>query len=343
MQSARGSTTATRYANCSAKAAWPRSIGRVDTTTGRDVVLKLPHMAIAGDLAAFNRYRREMEIARGLDHSGLQRLLSDEPNARYMVLEYVEGEPLRSIPWATRPLPVDEVVRIGTELAETLQYVHDQGIVHRDLKPDNILIGPDGRVTLTDFGIALRLASRRLTFSHLSNAVGTPDYMAPEQVRGERGDARTDVYALGAMLYELLTGVVPYPAEDALEAMRRKVQTEPPLVRRLRPDAPPALEAIIYRAIRRRPEERYASMAALAHDLLHLDEVVLPEKYERDEPPPLRSAICRRGEPPSRSWRRSLAFSRCSALRQSCSTAISRLDSDGNAARTPVAHHTWTH
>jgi serine/threonine protein kinase len=258
----------------------------LDTTTGCDVVLKLPHMAIAGDLAAFNRYRREMQIARGLEHPGLQRLLSDESNARYMVLQYVEGEPLRKYLGRNGPLPIGDVLRIGTELAETLQYVHDQGIVHRDLKPDNILIGPDGRVTLTDFGIALRLASRRLTFSHLSNAVGTPDYMAPEQVRGERGDARTDIYALGAMLYELLTGVVPYPAEDALEAMRRKVHTEPPLVRRLRPDVPLALEALIYRAIRRRPEERYASMAVLAHDLEHLDEVVLPEKYECDEPPP---------------------------------------------------------
>jgi serine/threonine-protein kinase len=226
-----------------------------------------------------------MDIARGLDHPGLQRLLSD-PATRYMVLEYVEGEPLRSYLAAHDRLPVDEVQRIGLQLAESLEYVHRQGIVHRDLKPDNILIGPDGRVTLTDFGIALRLASRRLTFSHLSNAAGTPDYMAPEQVRGERGDARTDVYALGCLLYELLTGRVPYPAEDALEAMQRKVRTDPPLVRRLRPDAPVALEAILYRALRRRPDERYPSMSALAADLGHLESVVLPEKYERDEPPP---------------------------------------------------------
>jgi serine/threonine-protein kinase len=257
----------------------------LDRQTGREVVLKLPHLAVAGDLAAFNRYRREMEIARGLDHPGLQRLLSD-PGARYMVLEYVEGEPLRTYLASHGPLPVDEVQRSGLQLAETLEYVHQQGVVHRDLKPDNILIGPDGRVTLTDFGIALRLASRRLTFSHLSNAAGTPDYMAPEQVRGERGDARTDVYALGCVLYELLTGVVPHPAEQALEAMQRKVLTNPPLVRRLRPDVPLPLEAILYRALRRRPAERYPSMAALAADLRDLDSVVLPDKYEQDEPPP---------------------------------------------------------
>jgi eukaryotic-like serine/threonine-protein kinase len=124
-----------------------------------------------------------------------------------------------------------------------------------------------------------------LTFNQLSNAVGTPDYMAPEQVRGERGDGRTDVYALGVVLYELLTGRVPYPTADALEAMQRKVQTEPPLVRRARPDVPPRLEAVVYRALRRRPVERYQSMAELGHDLAHLDEVTIPV-YRADVPPP---------------------------------------------------------
>ena len=257
----------------------------LDTTTGSEVVLKIPHASIAGDLAAFNRYRREMDIAARLQHPGLQRLLS-EPNSPFMVFEYVEGESLREYLKAHASLPIDDVLNIGVQLAETLQYVHEQGVVHRDLKPENIIIGPDGRVTLTDFGIALHQASRRLTFSHLTNAVGTPDYMAPEQVRGERGDGRTDVYALGVVLFELLTGVVPYPSADALEAMQRKVETEPPLVRRLRPDAPIPLEAIVYRALRRRPDQRYASMADLAHDLAHLDLVVLPDKYERDEPPP---------------------------------------------------------
>ena len=257
----------------------------LDTTSGGDVVLKIPNASTAGDLAAFNRYRREIDIAARLEHPGVQRLLS-EPNASFMVFEYIPGESLRSYLRAHGPLPVDEVLRIGIQLAETLEYVHSQGVVHRDLKPENIIIGPDGRVTLADFGIALRQASRRLTFSHLTNAVGTPDYMAPEQVRGERGDGRTDVYALGVALYELLTGVVPYPAADAIEAMRRKVETDPPLVRQLRPDAPLPLEAILYRALRRRPEQRYPSMVDMARDLAHLDDVILPVKYERDVPPP---------------------------------------------------------
>jgi len=110
--------------------------------------------------------------------------------------------------------------------------------------------------------------------------------MAPEQVRGERGDQRTDVYALGVVLYELLAGVVPYPADEALEAMRRKVKTDPPLVRRARPDVPRPLEAILYRALRRKPEERYPSITGMADDLRNLERVVVPNRYEYDEPPP---------------------------------------------------------
>jgi serine/threonine-protein kinase len=257
----------------------------LDTTTGRDVVLKLPHPSIVGEIAALNRYRNEIDIAARLQHPGLQRLLSD-PNAPFIVFEYVEGESLRTYLKNHGPLPVDEVLSIGARLADILQYVHEQGIVHRDVKPENVIIGPDGQITLMDFGIALRQASRGFTLSHLTHAVGTRGYMAPEQVRGERGDARTDVYALGVVLYELLTGVVPYPVDDATEAMPEKVETDPPLVRRLRPEVPVPLEAIIYRAIRRRPDERYASMAEMSHDLKHLDDVLLPDKYERDEPPP---------------------------------------------------------
>jgi serine/threonine protein kinase len=267
--------------------------------SGQTVVLKVPHTAVVGDLTAYNRYRREIEIGQHLDHPGIQRLVPDEllksRGDPYMVLEYVEGESLRTYLRAHSPLPVDEVLHIACQLVETLTYVHAQGVVHRDLKPENMLIAPDRQVKLADFGIAARVGARRLTFNQLSNAVGTPDYMAPEQVRGERGDNRTDVYALGVVLYELLTGSVPYPVDDPLEATRpversgtwgrRKVETEPPLVRRARPDVPRQLEAVVYRALRRRPEERYQSMTELGHALSHLDEVTIPV-YRPDIPPP---------------------------------------------------------
>jgi serine/threonine-protein kinase len=256
-----------------------------DHDTARDVVLKLPHLTIAGDLVAFNLYRREAQLTAGLRHPGLQRLLSD-PSDSFMVFEYVEGQSLRAYLSSHGSLPVTDVVQIGLQLTETLEYVHGQGIVHRDLKPENVLIGSDGRVTLTDFGIAVKLTERRLTLSHLSDTVGTPDYMAPEQVRGERGDSRTDIYALGVMLYELLSGEVPYPVSRHAESTHAGMSSEPPLVRRKRADAPEGLEAIIYRALRRRPGERYPSMAALREDLTHLDSVRLPEKYEPDDPPP---------------------------------------------------------
>ena len=260
-----------------------------DVDTNRVVVLKLSHVATVGDLTAYNRYRREIEIGQNLDHPGIQHLLPDAHlNGKgdpYMVLEYVDGQSLRSYLRHHPPLAVNEVLHIACQLVDILKYVHDQGVVHRDLKPENILITPDGQVKLADFGIAHRIGSRRLTFNQLSNAVGTPDYMAPEQVRGERGDSRTDVYALGVVLYELLAGRVPYPTSDALEAMRRKVQTEPPLVRRARADVPPQLEAVVYRALRRKPAERYQSMADLGHDLTHLDAVTIPV-YRPDVPPP---------------------------------------------------------
>src|SRR5579859_6491184 len=253
----------------------------LDHETGRMVVLKVPFASLIGDPATFSRYQRELEIGKRLHHPNIQQLVEegrlDGGIAPYLVLEFVDGTLLREYLRAHAPLPVDEATSIVRQLAEALQYCHEVGVVHRDLKPENILIEQDGTVKLVDFGIALLKGARRLTFRRLSSGFGTPDYMAPEQVQGDRGDARTDLYAVGVMLYEMLTGEVPYQGDSPLAVMSQRVTTDAPLLRSRRPDLPPALEAVVWRALRREPSERYASMGDLRHDLEHLDEVAIPE------------------------------------------------------------------
>jgi serine/threonine-protein kinase len=145
--------------------------------------------------------------------------------------------------------------------------MHSQGVVHRDLKPENILVNSTGKVKIMDFGIALDESARRLTWSGLSSTIGTPDYMAPEQVSGKRGDARTDIYALGTILYEMLTGELPYAADNVYNMMRAKTAEDPQPPRRYLPEIDPHLEEIILHAIERQPRNRYASAAEMLEDL----------------------------------------------------------------------------
>jgi serine/threonine-protein kinase len=252
-----------------------------DRGTGRVVVLKIPFGSLIGDPATFSRYQRELEIGKRLHHPNIQELLDegrlDGGIAPYLVLEYVDGTLLREYLHEHAPLPVDEALHIALQLANALEYCHQHGVVHRDLKPENVLIEPDGTVKLVDFGIALLRGARRLTFRRLTSGFGTPDYMAPEQVQGDRGDARTDIYAVGVILYEMLTGEVPYQGDSPLSVMSQRVTTDAPLLRTKARDVPPQLEAVVWRALRRDPSDRYASMADLCHDLQNLDEVALPE------------------------------------------------------------------
>lgn len=254
-----------------------------DPRTGEQVVLKVPHSQLIGDLSAYNRFQREIAIGQRLQHPHIQRLLGtgklDNGVTPYIVLEYVEGQSLRHYLDQNKPLPIDEAVRIAAQLAGALAHCHGQGVVHRDLKPENVLITPDGQVKVMDFGIALLQGARRVTWGSLSSTVGTPDYMAPEQVRGERGDERTDVYAVGVILYEMLAGEVPYGGDNALAVMSQHVNQDSPLVTSRRTEVPPSLAAVIDRALRRNPAERYPTMEAFAHDLAHLDEVDVAE-YE---------------------------------------------------------------
>ena len=261
-----------------------------DRVSGRLVVLKIPFSSLIGDPATFSRYQRELEIGKRLHHPNIQQLL-DEGRlggvAPYLVLEYVDGTLLREHLRQHAPLQVEEAIGITVQIADALQYCHEHGVIHRDLKPENILIEADGTVKLVDFGIALLQGARRLTFRRLTSGFGTPDYMAPEQVQGDRGDARTDVYALGVMLFEMLTADVPYHGDSPLAIMSQRVTTDAPLLRRKRADLSPQLEAVVWRALRRDPAERYPTMAAFRHDLTHLDQVTVPE-YPTDTGGPQR-------------------------------------------------------
>jgi serine/threonine-protein kinase len=253
--------------------AYAKTYKAIDTMTGETVVLKLADANLFADPASFNRYRREAEVAKRLDHPGVQRAVDSgavrtEP---YLVLQYVDGEALRKRLRGKRPLPVDVAIDWGRQLADTLAYLHSHGIVHRDLKPENVLVTPENRLVVNDFGTARLAGARRLTWKHLSEALGTPDYMSPEQVQGERGDARSDIYTWGVMMYELLTGRVPFSGDNSLAVMAGHMQGHPKPIRKLRPEVPPALEAVVLHAMRRYPEHRYSSAAEIVDDLDRLD------------------------------------------------------------------------
>jgi len=253
---------------------------------GNPVILKFPDVALLGDPATYERFRREVAVGQKLDHSTIPRVigLKETRDAVFLVLEYVEGETLRRYIWEHAPLSVEEALSIAGQLAVTLDYLHAHGIYHRDLKPENILIGPDGRIHIIDFGSALLRGTRRVTWGLGSNALGTPDYMAPEQIQGKRGDARTDIYALGIILYELLTGTVPFRGDNALAVMNQHLTASPAPPRRIRPDIPPGVEAIVLRAIRRNPDARYQMAGEFKHDLDHYAELDLSRFPLEPEP-----------------------------------------------------------
>jgi eukaryotic-like serine/threonine-protein kinase len=246
-----------------------------DTETGEGVALKVPHMAFESDLVFNERFRREEELGQKLDHPSIIKFLRPRDKSRmYIAMELVEGTSLRALLQPQKPLGTERALDIARQLCEALVYLHGRRVVHRDLKPENVLVLPDGRVKLLDFGIALDESARRLTWFGLSSTVGTPDYMAPEQVGGRRGDARTDVYSLGTMLYEMLTGHLPYSSATAAGIVRAKTHEPPQPPTRYVPNLDPHLEEILLHALEPSPRDRYPTAAALLEDLRDPSRVV---------------------------------------------------------------------
>lgn len=266
-----------------------------DTRTGRPVAIKVPHPEMECDPVFFERFHREQDIGKKLDHPGVMKVFVDEDRSRiYMVMEWVEGRLLRQVLNEQRKFPPERAVKIARSILDALGYIHSRGVVHRDLKPENILIDADDNIKLIDFGIAANAGSRRITFTKLSNTMGTPDYISPEQVKGKRGDARSDLYALGAMLYEMLTGKVPFQGPNPFAIMNDRLLNNPVPPREIDPSITLQLQEIIYRALERDPSKRYASAKEFAWDLEHQDEIGVGDRPELRDWKERRSPLLRR-------------------------------------------------
>jgi len=252
-----------------------------DTRDGRKVALKIPHPDMEADPILFDRFKRESGIGEKLDHPKVMRVFGGEKRSRiYMVMEWCEGRLLRKILDEEGKLPQDRAIRIAIEVLDALDYIHANGVVHRDLKPENIMVDANDNIKLIDFGIAGDSAARRLTYANFTQTLGTPNYIAPEQVKGKRGDGRTDIFAMGVILYEMLSGKLPFSGPSPLAAMNDRLLNHPVPPSVADPSISPQLQEVIYRALERDPKNRYAKASEFARDLAHLDQVGVEDRVE---------------------------------------------------------------
>ncbi len=245
----------------------------VDETLGRHVAIKVLHQEISEEQDQLERFRREARAVAQLSHPNLVGVIDagEEGGRPFIVFEYVPGQTLKQRISGEGRLPLDEATAYAIEIGRGLQAAHQARLIHRDVKPQNVLIDPEGRAKITDFGIALSLESHGLTAT--GRVLGTTDYVSPEQAMGREIDARTDVYSLGILLYEMLTAEVPFKAETQVGVAMKHVNETVPNVQRRRPDASAVLAAAIEKATAKEPKDRYRDMNAFLADLEHALEV----------------------------------------------------------------------
>ncbi len=251
-----------------------------DTRDNRVVALKIPHPDMEADPILFDRFQREAGIGEKLCHPKIMRVYGGEKRSRiYMVMEWCEGRLLRQI-LSEGKIDEQRAIRIAIAILEALDYIHTHGVVHRDLKPENIMVDKDDNIKLIDFGIAGDLSARRLTYANFTATLGTPDYISPEQVKGKRGDGRSDLYAVGVILYEMLTGRQPFTGSSPMAVMNDRLLNYPTPPRVANPEISPELQEVLYRALERDPKNRYANAHDFEWDLKHLNQVGIEDRPE---------------------------------------------------------------
>ena len=251
-----------------------------DLRDNRIVALKIPHPDMEADPVLFDRFQREAGIGEKLCHPNVMRVYGGEKRSRiYMVMEWCEGRLLRQILHEGR-ISHDRAIHIATGVLEALDYIHSNGVVHRDLKPENIMVDDADNIKLIDFGIASDSAARRLTYANFTATLGTPDYISPEQVKGKRGDGRSDIYAVGVILYEMLSGKLPFSGPSPLATMNDRLLNHPLPPSVADPTISPQMQEVLYRALERDPKNRYATAHDFLWDLQHLDQVGVEDRVE---------------------------------------------------------------
>ena len=273
-----------------------------DRLLERDVAMKVLHEQYTADGEYVERFRREARAVAQLSHPNIVTVIDrgEQDGRQYIVFEYVDGENLKALVDRVGPLPEGEAIELALQVARALGFAHDQGLVHRDVKPQNVLLADGGGAKVTDFGIARSLGVQA-GLTQTGTVMGTSDYIAPEQARGSRVDAQSDVYSLGAVLYELLTGEVPFRGDNFVAVAMRHINEPPPSVREQRPELSPCVDAVVRQAMAKEPGDRFHSMdelcAELSGCLAQLDGVgaetivVAPERRKRSRPPAERPSV----------------------------------------------------
>ncbi len=237
-----------------------------DRLLERSVAIKVLHEQYSADEDYVERFRREARSVAQLAHPNIVTVIDrgEEDGRQYIVFEYVEGENLKGL-LSHGALPVDQALRYGLQIAGALDFAHKRGLVHRDVKPQNVLLTEEGEPKVTDFGIARSVDVQSVTQS--GTVLGTSDYIAPEQARGEQVDQRTDIYSLGVVLYELLTGEVPYSGDNFVAVAMQHLHEPVPSVLDQRRDVPVRLDLAVQRAMAKDPADRFESMEGLIDEL----------------------------------------------------------------------------